>query len=106
MAEPPDRLRFDLRTRARYNDLSRDLGEPHNEPETELLIMLARFLNDDELATLRRIAQRPGAEYRSLLWALAVYVRAGRNGTSADGEPVVLVELPEAFSREILLVSQ
>ncbi|HEV8529577.1 MAG TPA: hypothetical protein VGS60_18890 [Actinomycetes bacterium] len=45
-------LRGDLRAQDRYGALVAVVGEPANETEAALLVLLARLLGDAEIATL------------------------------------------------------
>jgi hypothetical protein len=74
----------DLRGKARYADLTERLGEPTNPTETDLLIMLSRFLANGEVSTLSAIVDRAIDAARGpdldLLASVAVLV--------ADANPV------------------
>jgi hypothetical protein len=98
----PAQLIGDLRAQARYHEGRSVLGQPHGDDEIQLLITLARFLNDDEHAIFRRIVARPAAGCQQLLSAVALYVRQGRDATVSD-ELVVQVDFPAVIAREILL---
>jgi|SoimicmetaTmtLPB_FD_contig_91_495495_length_1607_multi_2_in_0_out_0_1 hypothetical protein len=52
MGEPMSQLRGDLRAQDRYGALVAVVGEPANETEAALLVLLARLLGDAEIATL------------------------------------------------------
>jgi hypothetical protein len=59
MSDPTDRrLVGDLRAKARHGDLVTLFGQPHTEPEADLLIMLARFLADNEIGALAGLVHR------------------------------------------------
>jgi len=53
-----DPLRGDLRARDRYGLLTGVLGEPRDDTERALLVMLARLLGDDEVAALIVLIER------------------------------------------------
>jgi hypothetical protein len=58
MGDPTDLLKGDLRALARYGELAGVLGDPRDEAETRLMVMLARFLADEETATLVAVIAR------------------------------------------------
>jgi hypothetical protein len=58
MGDPTDLLKGDLRALARYGELARVLGDPRDEPEIRLMVMLSRFLADEETATLVALITR------------------------------------------------
>lgn len=58
MEDPIQRLKGDWRAQARYADLVALLSKPQDEAEAELFLMLCRFINDEELATLIYIINR------------------------------------------------
>lgn len=58
MDDPSRAFVGDLRGKARYTDLLDRLGEPQTPAEIELLVMVSRFLGDDEIATLTGILDR------------------------------------------------
>jgi hypothetical protein len=60
MGEPTSQLRGDLRAQDRYGALVAVVGEPANETEAALLVLLARLLSDAEVATLILLIQRAG----------------------------------------------
>jgi hypothetical protein len=55
---PVARLRGDLRAQTRFGALARALGDPKTEPEGALLVLLARLLSDEEIATLILLVKR------------------------------------------------
>jgi hypothetical protein len=64
MGEPTQQLRGDLRARDRYGALTAVVGEPANETEAALLVLLARLLGDTEVATLILLITRAGESAR------------------------------------------
>jgi hypothetical protein len=52
MSEPTHMLREDLRALDRYGALVAALGDPRDNTEGALLVILARLLSDQETATL------------------------------------------------------
>ncbi len=84
MDDPSRAFVGDLRSKARYTDLIERLGEPTNPTETDLLIMLSRFLANGEITTLTAIVDRSidaaKAPDLDLLASVAVLV--------ADASPV------------------
>jgi hypothetical protein len=64
MGEPTSQLRGDLRAQDRYGALVAVVGEPNNEAESALLVLLARLLSNAEVATfillVKRVGQTPG----------------------------------------------
>jgi hypothetical protein len=58
-SEPTGMLRGDLRGLARYAELVAALGDPLDDAERALLVLLARLLSDEETATLVVMARRP-----------------------------------------------
>jgi hypothetical protein len=57
-SNPNQMLRGNLRALDRYGTLVHALGSPRDEVEQSLLVMLARLLSDEELATLLMIVKR------------------------------------------------
>jgi hypothetical protein len=56
--DPDKRFIGDLAGHARFGDLVAQLGEPRGDQETDLVIMLARFLGDAEILTLATLIKR------------------------------------------------
>jgi hypothetical protein len=48
----------DLRAQARYAEGVTVIGEPTTDAETQLFVLLARLLSDDEHTTLRTMIRR------------------------------------------------
>src|SRR5262245_6897453 len=63
-SSPVQRLRGDLRAQSRYAALTAALGEPQNDAEAAVLVLLARLLGNDETATLLLLVQRAGTAER------------------------------------------
>jgi hypothetical protein len=61
MAMSDPNLPGEPRVRARYGDLVVALGEPATEQESALLILLARYMNDQELDILIQMVNRRAA---------------------------------------------
>jgi hypothetical protein len=57
-SQPTDMLRGNLRGLARYAELVVVLGDPLDDPEAALLVMLARLLSDEETTTLIGMVRR------------------------------------------------
>jgi hypothetical protein len=51
-------LKGNLRAQDRYGALAAVLGQPTNDAEAALLVMLARLLSDEETATLLVMGRR------------------------------------------------
>jgi hypothetical protein len=60
MGKRISQLRGDLRAQDRYGALVTVVGEPANDAEAALLVLLARLLSDSEVASLIVLITRPG----------------------------------------------
>jgi hypothetical protein len=64
MGKPMSQLRGDLRAQDRYAALVAVVGEPANDTEGALLVLLARLLSDAKIATLIVLINRAGESAR------------------------------------------
>ena len=107
MDDPSRAFVGDLRGKARYADLTERLGEPTNPTETDLLIMLSRFLANGEVSTLSAIVDRAIDTARApdldLLASVAVLV-ADANPVRNDGGRLVgyQVTLTSDLARKLM----
>jgi hypothetical protein len=105
---PMDKFEDDAPGLARYQTLTDALGEPPSKPGADVLVLLARWMADEEVAALvtlvRQATARDAKQYRDLVREVAYHLPrvhlASADGWTFTGMPTLLAAAIRDAARE------